>query len=175
MWKMNPASCAVTRITRYFHNIELGHATGFLYSYGQTLALVSNWHVFSGRHPETGEALHGTGCTPNRVEFHISVADCDKKGTSIEFRPITLPLSRDGQPLWWQHRGYLDPASQPHHVDIGVLPLDDFAKIEKRILSFDALVVVKGWRIRALCRFGSVDRLLLNLCSILKAIFRSST
>jgi hypothetical protein len=144
---MNPASCAVTRMEMFFHDISLGCATGFLFSFGQSLALVSNWHVFSGRHPETGVATHHTRCTPNRVKFHISVASHDEQGISIKFRPMDLPISRNGQALWWQHRGYLDPAGQPHHVDIGVLPLEDviedFAETKKLIQSFDAQVLVK--------------------------------
>jgi hypothetical protein len=131
----------------FFHDIRVGCATGFLYSFGESLALVSNWHVFSGRHPETGIATHHTGCTPNRVEFHISVATYDEQSISIKFRPMALPISRDDQALWWQHRGYPDSAGQPHNVDIGVLPLEDviedFAEIKKLIQSFDAQVIVK--------------------------------
>ena len=120
---------------------------GSLYSFGQSLALVSNWHVFSGRHPDTRKPLHHTDLTPNRVEFHISVADYDERGISITFRPMALQISPDGQALWWQHRGYLDPDGQPHHVDIGVLPLEnvieDFTEIKKLIQSLDAHVIVK--------------------------------
>lgn len=143
---MHPASCGVTRMKMFFHNVSLGCATGFLYSMGQELALVSNWHVFSGRHPETGIATHSTGCTPNRVEFHISVARFEEKGISITFRPMALSLLQDGEALWWQHHGYLDPDGQPHQVDIGVLPIaefiDDFAEIKKLIQSFDMQVLV---------------------------------
>jgi hypothetical protein len=131
----------------FFHDIHVGWATGFLYSYGQTLSLVSNWHVFSGRHPETGITTHHNGCTPNRVEFHISVAAYEQQGVSIHFRPMALPIVRDGQALWWQHQGYADETGQPHHVDIGVLPLseviDDFAEIKNLIQSFRAHVLVK--------------------------------
>jgi hypothetical protein len=144
---LHPASCGVTRMEMFFHDISLGCATGFLFSFGQSLALVSNWHVFSGRHPETGITTHSTSCTPNRVEFHISVASYDKQNISIEFRPMDLPILRDGQAAWWQHRGYLDPAGQPRRVDIGVLPLEDviedFAEIKKLIQSFGAQVLVK--------------------------------
>jgi hypothetical protein len=150
----------------FFHDIGLGHATGFLYSYGQDLGLVSNWHVFSGRHPDTGDPTHSTRCTPNRVEFHLSVARHEITGVSITFRPMALPIIRDGQALWWQHRGYLDPAGRPHHVDIGVLPLadviEDFAEIKDLIQSFDPHVLVTtadnpdDWRLQqGTARIGS--------------------
>jgi hypothetical protein len=41
-------SLAVTKLELFFHDISLGPATGFVYKYGQSIALVSNWHVFSG-------------------------------------------------------------------------------------------------------------------------------
>lgn len=131
----------------FFRDVKLGCATGFLYSFGQSLGLVSNWHVFSGRHPETNVIMHSTGCTPNRVKFHISVARYDETGdVSITFRPMDLLIIRDGQALWWQHKGYVDPTDQPHHVNIGVLPLDavidDFAEIKMLIQSFSAQVLV---------------------------------
>src|SRR5258708_38664430 len=102
---MHPASCGVTRMEMFFDDVSLGCATGFLYLFGQDLGLVSNWHVFSGRHPETGDVRHSTGCTPNRVEFHISVAGHHQTGVSITFRPMALPIIRDDEALWWQHRG----------------------------------------------------------------------
>ena len=46
--KVRLESLAVTRLTLFFHDIELGPATGFLYRYGQDVALVSCWHCFSG-------------------------------------------------------------------------------------------------------------------------------
>ena len=133
----------------FFHNVPLGCATGFLYSYGQTLSLVSNWHVFSGRHPETGLPLHSsTGYTPNRVEFHITLVVREQNGFSIRFRRVALPIvSDDGKPLWWEHKGYTDAVGETRIVDIGVLPLsdviDDFAEIKEMIQSFDAQVLVK--------------------------------
>jgi hypothetical protein len=162
----HPASCAVTRMEMFFHDVSLGCATGFLYSFGQTLGLVSNWHVFSGRHPETDKPMHHTGYTPNRVEFHISVATHKQQGLSIHFRPMALPIVSDGQTLWWQHQGYADATGQPRHVDIGVLPLsdaiDDFAEIKEMIQSFDAQVLVRtaedpeGWTIeQGTARVGS--------------------
>lgn len=44
---------------------ELGTATGFLWKHESEYYLVSNAHVFSGRHPETNELLYKS--TPDRV------------------------------------------------------------------------------------------------------------
>lgn len=59
--RMHPASAAVTRIELFFHDVTLGHATGFMYDYGKELSLVSSWHVFAGRNPLTREVHHRTG------------------------------------------------------------------------------------------------------------------
>jgi hypothetical protein len=165
---IHPASCSVTRMEMLFHDIHLSWATGFLFSYGQTLSLVSNWHVFSGRHPETKIPLKSNGCTPNRVKFHLSVGAHEPQGNfSIHSRPMVLPTVSDSQALWWQHRGYLDTTTgEPRHVDIGVLPLteaiDDFDEIKNLIQSFGAHVLVntagnvEEWTIRqGTARVGS--------------------
>ena len=64
-------SLAVTSIEMMRDDTLLSSATGFLYRYGQDLALVTNWHVFSGVNPITQD-VRGT---PNRVKFHINVFD----------------------------------------------------------------------------------------------------
>jgi hypothetical protein len=45
----------------------LGTATGFIVQKGKNYFLITNWHVVSGRHPESGQALHPSGKTPNAL------------------------------------------------------------------------------------------------------------
>jgi hypothetical protein len=150
----------------YFHDVLIGNATGFIYSFGQDLALVSNWHVFSGIHPEHGIVRHHTGYTPNRVEFHISITTSTEAGLSIGFRALNVPLQKAGVSLWWQHGGYVDGDGVPHHVDIGVLPLSEliegYEDLKPRVVSFDAQVLVSqsddpsGWSMhQGTARIGS--------------------
>jgi hypothetical protein len=62
-------SLAVTKLELFFHDIPLGLATGFIYKFGQSIALVSNWHVSSGVHPLTGNLRNTDGLSPERVRF----------------------------------------------------------------------------------------------------------
>lgn len=139
-------SLAVTKLDLFFCDVLLGSATGFMYQYGQNIALVSNWHVFSGVNPLTGNPRDERGFCPNRVEFNINLFD--PKDGSIFIRPENLPLVADKQSLWWQHKGYIDEEGNSKIVDIGVLVLNerllDFEAIKdkKKIVSFPAHVLV---------------------------------
>ena len=79
-------SLAVTKLNLYFYDEVLGPATGFIYQYGQNIALVSNWHVFSGVNPLTGNPRDQRGFCPNRVEFNINLFD--PKDGSVFIRPF---------------------------------------------------------------------------------------
>jgi hypothetical protein len=140
---MHPASCAVTRLELFFFEISLGHATGFIYNNAGTICLISNWHVFSGKNAITMNVTNNDGMTPTRVEFHITCAEVHESGVEYKFVPMVADLVEAGVSLWWQHRGYLDKASIPRIVDIGILPLDPYlSEIDpKTVQSFDNQVV----------------------------------
>jgi hypothetical protein len=142
--QVRPESLALTRLDLFFHDVSLGSATGFIYKYGQSIALVSNWHVFSGVNPLTGKPRDTRGYCPNRVTFALTLHDT-KKG-SVFFRAEEIPLVAGGQGLWWQHKGYLDQDGNLKIVDIGVLELNeripDFEQIKERIATLLAHVIV---------------------------------
>jgi hypothetical protein len=80
---------------------ETAKATGFVISHEGELFLLSNWHVFTGRHYETGEPISSTGLVdPDwiRVWFHV-------KGLFGQWKAHERRLrSPDGDPLWIEHR-----------------------------------------------------------------------
>lgn len=136
---------AVTKLELFFNEISVGPATGFIYRYGQHIALVSNWHVFSGVHPVTGKVRDPRGCIPNRVVFNINLANPDEG--SVLLRPENIALADfDGKYIWWQHRGYEGPSGDRRVVDIAVLELNqlipDFDQIQDRIISMPSQVIV---------------------------------
>jgi hypothetical protein len=141
--KVRPESLAVTRIELFFHDVSLWPATGFFYKYGQSIALVSNWHVFSGVNPLTGIQRDARYC-PNRVKFNINLFD--PRDGSVFFRVEEVLLVANGQGLWWQHQGYVDAKGNSKIIDIGVLVLNDripdFEAIKDKIVSFPAHVLV---------------------------------
>src|SRR4051812_46876928 len=78
----------------------LSTATGFLVSQDGRNYLVTNWHVVSGRHPETGQPLSSTtGAVPDTVLIAHNTAG--KLGT---WHPIVESLyDKNGRPLWREH------------------------------------------------------------------------
>jgi len=74
---MRIESLCTTQVITSFSGTEITRGTGFLYRFGQTLALVTNWHILSGLRPITGLQMRGCVYTPNWVGFHVSVKTVD--------------------------------------------------------------------------------------------------
>ncbi len=142
---MHPASCAVTKLELYWHNVLIGRATGFIYNNAGETCLVSNWHVFSGKNANTLKIMNKDAMTPTRVEFHLTCASLKPNGVEYRFVPMKADLVRDGVSCWWQHRGYLDGTGLPRIVDVGVLSLADIlSDIDpKELQSFENQVIVQ--------------------------------
>jgi hypothetical protein len=96
---------------------RLSFATGFFLKREGSWYLVSNWHVFSGRSPLTGQSLQRTGATPTHCRFFT----VDLTGNGLVREPHLFPLGdpHEGNATWFEHPVlYQD-------VDVGVLPLGD--------------------------------------------------
>ena len=78
----------------------IGDATGFFYKQQDRTFLVSNWHVFSGRNPYTGQARHKQAAVPDGLGFPLH-----KKDQLGHFsRGHVLPLEdANSSPIWLQH------------------------------------------------------------------------
>lgn len=77
---------------------QLGTATGFFWLYRERVFLVSNWHVFSGRNPHTGQPIDRDCAVPDEVSFahaHMRTSEI------VEVR--TEMLREDGSAAWIQH------------------------------------------------------------------------
>lgn len=96
----------------------LGMATGFIVQKANTYYLITNWHVVSGRHPETNQVKHPSGQTPDALyiwhhgkqlgTWHKKKEDLyDKKGTKrwLEHKSgrgidiVALPLQNTGDDI----------------------------------------------------------------------------
>lgn len=125
---VRPETLAVTHLEMIRDNQVLYPATGFLYRHGQTLALVSCWHVFTGINPNT-KKVRGY---PNKVRFHINV--WDRATETLEFKPIELELAKKDNVTWWQH------PYEGCKIDIAVLPLNErLGQIDNRIENIRAI------------------------------------
>lgn len=106
------------------HDQELAKATGFVIEHAGRRYLVSNWHVFAGKNPLTGENLSSRRLFPDRVEMTNLYFEGEDETAAV--RTVSMPLiddrpDEDGLPklLWLTH---------PDHgpgVDVAVLPLPE--------------------------------------------------
>jgi len=95
-----------------FGETPLGHATGFLWRTEAGFHLITNWHVVSGRHPETLRPLdRRTGGVPDRLSFW-------KRTLMGKLQEITVDLYSDDEPTWLIH------PQQRRKVDIVAIPID---------------------------------------------------
>lgn len=110
--EINPISAASLFIEMMHDDIVLALGTAFYYNYNGSRYLISNWHNFSGRNPDSGRPLHKMAALPNSVRVH-----CRNQENLSIIRPVDLALSNENQFTWLQH---------PEHkekVDIGALPV----------------------------------------------------
>jgi hypothetical protein len=112
-------SLCVVPITSLLNDVELSKATAFFYSGNldgtPVLLLVSNWHVFSGRHIECpNKALMENGSIPNRIKIEVMKR---LPGNIVELHHQFADLyDADGAAIWRQHR-------LKNNIDVGVLNL----------------------------------------------------
>lgn len=85
-----------------FEGQALSTATGFVIERNERRVLVTNWHVVTGRRPDTGALLSGSGGVPDEVVIMHNQAGA--LGTWV---PKTEPLyASNGDPLWREHPGH---------------------------------------------------------------------
>jgi hypothetical protein len=93
----------------------LASATAFVAKTGAAMGLVTNRHVVSGRHQETGQPLHPSGAIPDTLRvFH------NKFRTRLQWVSKEIALFDSvGNPRWIEHPIF------GGRVDVVLLPLDD--------------------------------------------------
>lgn len=125
---------------------NFGMATGFQYrdANGQVW-LVTNWHVLTGRRPDTpGALLNGTPQSPYKIEVTFPGP---KVGSFLT--PVTLLLYEDEKPIWREY-------AFDKGIDLAAIPVSppeqaispcvqDFSERDTEILSPGADVVVIGY------------------------------
>src|SRR5947208_1539425 len=96
--RVDPLSATSLRIQPFFEGIGLATATGFTINVAGKDYLITNWHVVSGRNCDTNECLDKNASIPDTlaITFH-------SKKRLGEWERVTVPLRRDGEPLWIEH------------------------------------------------------------------------
>ncbi|CUI84843.1 trypsin-like peptidase domain-containing protein [Achromobacter sp. 2789STDY5608621] len=102
MTSFNLLSQASYFVSSRFNEVELSTATAFFVLRKSKMYLITNWHVVSGRNPETGKCLSDTCALPNNLLVRVH-----KNSEHIEFSDFEIPLF-DGScnKLWLEHPSF---------------------------------------------------------------------
>jgi hypothetical protein len=125
-----------------FQGTPLGSGTGFVVDHDGTECLITNFHVVSGRHPETHVSLDSTGAWPDSVRI---LHNGKPLGHWI---PKLEPLyDAEGAPLWLEHpihRSKVDVVALPltELTDIQTYPYDPWLAPKAKIDMASALSIV---------------------------------
>ncbi len=115
--RVDPLSVTSLYLKLRVNGHDLSTATGFIVEHNSKYFLITNWHVFSGRNPETGLPLSTTAGIPDevRIAHHLK----DRLGT-WKFQGESL-VGPDGSARWLSHpRG--------DRVDVAALELTNINK-----------------------------------------------
>jgi hypothetical protein len=96
---IDPLSATSLRVEPRFDSTVLGSATAFIIRFNNNDYLVTNWHVVTGRDPDTGQCLDKNASVPNEilVNFHAR----GKLGT---WKKVVIKLfDSDGKSRWVEH------------------------------------------------------------------------
>jgi V8-like Glu-specific endopeptidase len=88
--------------------------TGFVVQKNGQKYLITNWHMLTGRHPETGQPLSPTGAA-DPTSIGIWHHDANQLG-AWNLKTEALIDPNDGQKKWLEH-----PSG--HHIDVVALPI----------------------------------------------------
>ncbi|MFT3842120.1 MAG: trypsin-like peptidase domain-containing protein [Myxococcaceae bacterium] len=109
-------SFASLLVTPMANGKEFASATGFVVVHDSKPYLISNWHVLSGREPDSENPSGGSAFVPTSIRIWHNTAKVD--GRPHELVPTDEPLcDSDGAALWLEHPEF------GSNVDAAALPL----------------------------------------------------
>jgi hypothetical protein len=127
---INPFSAASFFIEMMFNEENIACGTAFYFILQEKIYLVSNWHNFSGRHPESHKPLHSQLAIPNRIRVYGHNVD-----NLLVPEISTYELSdSNGACLWYEH------PTLGSSIDVGVLPITN----KHNANTFDILAAVNA-------------------------------
>ena len=93
-------SYASLHLELLFDDTQLGYATGFVVLHKNLSYLMTNWHVVTGRHPETNAPISKTAGIPNclNVWFHRKHPDLH-----IWIQQKIYLFDKNGDKIWKEH------------------------------------------------------------------------
>jgi hypothetical protein len=106
-------SLTTVPLSLYFNETYLSDATGFIWQVGRQNYLITNWHVVTARHAQTGKSLNSHGGRPNKIHalFNTRIQQFLKQPHIINIRDA------DDKPLW------LADFPRGRAIDVVAIPL----------------------------------------------------
>jgi len=109
---IDPLSARPLYLIQVKDNELLSTATGFIVEKNKNQYLITNWHVVSGRHPDSNQVLHPQGKTPDAIfVWHHGKT----LGTWVRKREALY--DQKGNKRWIEHK-------TGRSVDLAALPLE---------------------------------------------------
>lgn len=99
---------------------SLGAGSGFVVHHGGQPYLITNWHVVTGRRPETGQPIDARAADPDRLIIWHHVAG---PLGSWRVRDESLFEGRSGRPRWREH-------PRARQVDVVAVPLSSVVDVQ---------------------------------------------
>ncbi|AIK71175.1 TPA: trypsin-like peptidase domain-containing protein [Clostridioides difficile] len=117
---ISPYSMASYYVDVFFNDIKLSNATCFFTKRKDTLYLVTNWHVVSGRNADSKICLDKMGSVPNKLRVYVP-REGENSTVSYDddfYMDIDL-LDQEGNKLWYEMQ------KDDRMVDVVVVPLHE--------------------------------------------------
>lgn len=129
--KVRPQSLIPAELELFAFETSIAKATGFFVTIDHQTWLVSNGHVFSGRHSETNKSLSSQLAKPTEVRVRF-LPKKDRRLPNIGSLVYTVahfPLYSDDKPTWYQHEegAQVDVAAVQVGVESHLDPLEPYA------------------------------------------------
>ena len=105
----------IVKLDLFCMGSKISSATGVIIDFDSTSFIMTNWHVLSGRDPNSGQPINQDLATPDKLAFY----SLDQVDGNFRWRITELPIisPQDGSNLWIQHPKYRQ------EVDIAAIAL----------------------------------------------------
>ena len=112
--KPNPLSFSSVFLELIFGDSQLSIATGFVWEHENVHYLITNWHVVTGLHPQSGQPISESGATPDLLRIWLHTSERLGKWESQDLQLF----DNQGRPLWKEHKTFRS------NVDVAIIGLD---------------------------------------------------
>ncbi len=105
------------KVETFFNDTSLSIGSAFFYLFENESYLITNWHIVSGRNPQTEQPLLNCGAIPNKLSIKVPYKEKSNDQSYIQWKTYLLELYEKEKPVWYVHPTLLEK------VDIACIKL----------------------------------------------------